>query len=197
MSRESAALGLRVKTGRATAVLVAGSRKTPRVLSRHEVMLSDPAVPHSDQPYHVALELGEERAAPILARAIEAVRAVGQRELRALAESVAASGRSLLAVGLVVGSLGDPAKLGNPHVRAHALEGQLYWQVLDAAARELGLSCAVVSEKEIYARVSESFGVKPDALRAAVAELGRELGRPWGAEEKTAALAAWSALGSC
>jgi hypothetical protein len=188
------AIGLRVKTARATAVLVAGSRARPRVLERREVTLFDPAVPHSGQPYHVVLELGEKRAAPLLARALEAVRTVGQRELRALAESVAESGHSLRCVGLVVGSLGDPAKLGNPHVRAHALEGQLYWQVLDAAARKLGLSCAVVTEKEIYARASESLGLKPEPLRAAVAELGRAVGRPWGAEEKTAALAAWSIL---
>jgi hypothetical protein len=187
-------MGLRVKTGRAIAVLVSGTARKPRVLSRREVTLFDPAVPHSDQPYHVALELGEKRAAPILARALEAVRAAGRRELGALAESLAAPSHELRGVGLVVGSLGDPAKLGNPHVRAHALEGQLYWQVLDAAARELGLPCKVVTEKEIYARASESLGVKPDALRAAVAELGRAIGRPWGAEEKTAALAAWWAL---
>ena len=194
MSRESAAIGLRVKTGRAIAVLVTGSRKQPRVLERREVTLYDPAVPHSGQPYHVALELGEERAAPLLARALEAVRVVGRREFRTLMESLADSGHALRGVGLVVGSLGDPAKLGNPHVRAHALEGQLYWQVLDAAARELGLECGVVTEKEIYARASESLKLKPDALRSAVAELGRSVGRPWGADEKTAALAAWSAL---
>lgn len=194
MSREFAAIGLRVKTGRATAVLMTGSRKKPRVLSRRAVTLFDPAVPHSGQPHHVALELGEKRAAPILARALEAVRAVGLRELRLLCESLAESSHSLRGVGLVVGSLGDPAKLGNPHVRAHALEGQLYWQVLDTAARELGVPCSVVTEKDIYARASETLGMKPDALRAAVAELGREVGRPWGAEEKTAALAAWSHL---
>ncbi|HKC49627.1 MAG TPA: hypothetical protein VKF60_02455 [Myxococcota bacterium] len=194
MSRESAAIGMRVKTGRAIAVLVSGSRKRPRILERREVTLYDPAVPHSGQPYHVALELGEKRAAPLLARALEAVRVVGRREFRALTESLAGSGHALSGVGLVVGSLGDPAKLGNLHVRAHALEGQLYWQVLDAAARELGLDCAVVTEKEIYARASESLKLNPDALRSAVAELGYGVGRPWGADEKTAALAAWQAL---
>jgi len=194
VSRAVAALGLRVKTARATAVFVTGTRRKPTVLSRREITLFDPAVPHSGQPYHVALELGEERAAPLVARAVEAVQAAGRRELRSLVESLAGSGHDLRGIGLVVGSLGDPAKLGNPHVRAHAPEGRLYWQVLDAAARELGLVCAVVTEKEIYAKASESLGVKPDALRAAAAELGREVGRPWGAEEKTAALAAWVGL---
>jgi hypothetical protein len=194
MSRSSAAIGLRVKTGRATAVLLAGSRAEPRALERRAVTLSDPAVPHSDQPYHAALELGEERAAPLVARSVEAVRAVAQRELAALVETLASAGHSLGGVGLVVGSLGDPRKLGNPHVRAHALEGRLFWQVLERAAGELGLRCAVVTEKEIWDHAGDSLRRKPDALRATVARLGRELGRPWGAEEKTAALAAWVAL---
>jgi len=194
MSRRAAAIGLRVKTGRAIAVLLAGSRAEPRVIERREVPLCDPSVPHSDQPYHAALELGEARAAPLVARAVEAVGEVASRELRRLCESLAASSHSLRGVGLVVGSLGDPMKLGNPHVRAHALEGQLFWRVLERAARELETPCAVVTEKEIWARAAESLRREPEALRAAVAELGRAVGRPWGADEKTAALAAWVAL---
>ena len=188
------AIGVRVKTARATAVIVGGSRREPRALLRRELTLYDPAVPHSGQPYHVALELGEERAAPLVARALEAVRSVSRRELRSLVESLKGDGHAPASVGFVVGSLGDPAKLGNPHVRAHALEGRLYWQALEAAAEELGLACNVLTEKEAYGHASKSLGVKSDHLRATLAELGRALGRPWGAEEKTAALAAWSAL---
>ncbi|MFI5316865.1 MAG: hypothetical protein ACHQ6T_14285 [Myxococcota bacterium] len=194
MKRSAAAIGLRVKTGRAVAVLLAGSAAEPHVLERREIPLSDPAVPHSHQPYHAALELGEQRAAPLVERACEAVRAVALRELRALCESLAAAGHTPRGLGLVVGSLGDPAKLGNPHVRAHALEGQLFWRALDAAARALDLRVSVATEKEVWALAGESLRREPDALRAAVAELGRAIGRPWGAEEKTAALAAWIAL---
>jgi hypothetical protein len=194
VSRDAAAIGLRVKTGRAVAVILAGPRREPRVIERREIPLCDPSVSYSGQPYHAALELGEARAAPLLAPALEAVRAVAKRELAALLESLAGSSHSARGVGLVVGSLGDPMKLGNLHVRAHALEGQLFWQVLERAARELGTPCAVVTEKEIYVHAGESLRRKPDELRAAVTELGRAVGRPWGAEEKTAALAAWVAL---
>lgn len=194
MSRESAAIGLRVKTGRAIAVLAAGTRRKPRLLERRDVTLWDPAVPHSGQPYHAPLELGEAAAAPLVKRALECVRELGRRELERLAESVAKRGLALRGVGLVVGSLGDPAKLGNPHVRAHALEGQLYWQVLDAAASQLGVPCSVVTEKEIYDVAGESLRMEPDQLAKALVELGRTVGRPWAAAEKTAALAAWSKL---
>lgn len=194
MTREAAAVGLRVKTGRATALVLVGSRSQPRVLERRALTLHDPDVPYSGQPHHAALELDAKRAAPTLERALATVRALGRSELRALVESLAGASHSVRAVGLVVGSLGDPEKLGNPHVRAHAREGRLYWQVLDEAARELGLPCSVVTEKEVYARAAESLKLSPEAQREVLAELGREAGRPWGAEEKSAALAAWVGL---
>jgi hypothetical protein len=195
VSRESVAVGLRVKTGRATAVALAGSARKPRVLQRLALTLYDPDVPHSGQPYHVELELPPERAAPLLARALEAIRAVGLRELRALAESLAAHGR-LRGVALVAGSLGDASGIKNPHVRAHALEGQVYWKALQAAAESLGIASAVVAEKELWDHAARALGRRPDALRKALAEWGRELGPPWAAEEKCAALAAWAALAS-
>ena len=194
MSASAVAIGMRVKTGRATAVLLAGTRGAPLVLERRALELYDPKVPHSDQPYHVALEMDAAKAGPIIERATEAVRAVALRELTALRRAVEGSGHELRALGLVVGSLGDPAKLGNPHVRAHALEGRLFWEVLDRAAHELGTPCTVVAEKELYAHAAAALGKKPDTLRAALGLLGKSVGRPWGAEEKCAALVAWSAL---
>ena len=195
MSALPVAIGMRVKTGRATALVVAGTRAAPRLLERRELQLHDPKVPYSGQPHHAALELDEKKAAPVTRRALETVRALGRSELEAAIRAVAAAGHQLRGVGLVVGSLGDPAKLGNPHVRAHALEGRLYWEVLADAARELDTPCAVIAERDLYEHAAKALGRKPDALRAALAELGKAAGRPWGAEEKCAALAAWSALG--
>jgi hypothetical protein len=79
-------------------------------------------------------------------------------------------------------------------VRAHALEGQVYWQALQAAAESLGIACAVLAEKELYGHAARALGRRPDALRKTLAAWGRELGPPWAAEEKCAALAAWAAL---
>ena len=195
MSAASAAvLGLRVKTGRATGLVVSGTRAAPRVVERRSLQLHDEKVPYSGQPHHAALELDPEEAARITPRALETVRALGRRELEAAVRAVEKSGHALRAVGLVVGSLGDPAKLGNPHVRAHALEGRLYWEVLAEPARALGVPCEVIAERDLYAYAAKALARKEDALRAALAALGKELGKPWGAEEKCAALVAWSAL---
>src|SRR5207253_2933988 len=45
-------LGCRVKSGWATAVLVAGPPRAPRVLDRRVIDLSDARIPTSRQPYH-------------------------------------------------------------------------------------------------------------------------------------------------
>jgi hypothetical protein len=52
----------------------------------------------------------------------------------------------------------------------------------------------VIAERDLYEHAAKALGRTPDALRAALAELGKVAGRPWGAEEKCAALAGWSAL---
>ena len=177
MSALAVAIGMRVKTGRATALVMAGTRAAPRLLERRELQLHDPKVPYSGQPHHAALELDEKKAAPITRRALETVRALGRSELEAAIRAVAAAGHELRGLGLVVGSLGDPAKLGNPHVRAHALEGRLYWEVLADAARELDTPCAVIAERDLYDARGE--GARPQARRAARGARGaRQSRRP-------------------
>jgi hypothetical protein len=52
----------------------------------------------------------------------------------------------------------------------------------------------VVVERAVYARAAERLCRSEPELRRAVTELGRPLGGPWRADEKTATLAAWMAL---
>jgi hypothetical protein len=43
-------------------------------------------------------------------------------------------------IGIVVGSIIDPATIANPHIRAHAQEGQLFRTVVETAAKKLGIA---------------------------------------------------------
>ncbi len=74
-----AALGLRVKTGRAIAVVLAGDPAQPEIRLRRELSLVDPEVPASRQPYHAALGLAPGEAKPVVERAAEAVRKASHR----------------------------------------------------------------------------------------------------------------------
>jgi len=104
------------------------------------------------------------------------------------------AGYQLGAAGLVVGSEIDPAKVANPHIRAHALEGQLFRMSLQEALQRCGLPCLVIVERNVYTRAVEVLR-RPEAdLKRFVTELGGSLGRPWRAVEKMACLAAWLGL---
>jgi len=191
-----ATIGFRVKTGRATAVLLAGPIHLPRLLERRDVQLWDPDLPETREPYHAALELTEEAGAKIVGRARDAVQAIANRALRDLENKLRAGGFKLHGVGLVVGSDRDPGRLGNPHIRAHASEGRLFREVLEAGAAACGARSMILVESQAYAKASTLLGRSPDDLKEAIAQLGRAAGRPWGAEEKMATLAAWFALGA-
>lgn len=188
-----AALGFRVKSGWAAAVLLVGPRDAPTALDRRIVELCDAEVAETKQPYHAAMGLLEEDRVKI-ERRTGLIRKVAIRSVAALLDNCRAAGHQPGSAGLVVGSLTDPSSIANPHIRAHALEGQLFRTVLADALQAEGLKCHLHVESAVWARAAKLLGRSETELKCAVAELGRTLGGPWRAEEKLAAMAAWLAL---
>ncbi len=189
------ALGLRVKSGLAIAVLLGGPLRAPRVLDRREIALCDPDVTASRQPYHASMgtlqtdQAKVERLRKIITRAAD-------RSVAELLHHCKRAAHHPAAAGLVVGSQTDPATITNPHIRAHALEGQLFRLVLEDALHSCGLSCLVILEREVYKRAAKGLRRSELELKRVVAQLGRELPGPWRAEEKVAVVAAWLTLAS-
>jgi hypothetical protein len=188
------AIGFRVKTGRATAVVLAGSASAPRVLSRKILQLFDPAIPESHQPFHAELELPPSDSARVVPLALKAVERVALSALRELVGEVQPGLGSIVGIALVAGSATDPESIRNPHMRAHAREGQLFPQALAAAAKTMRIPAITIVESEVFTSAASRLGETPDAIKIAVAELGRAVGKPWSAEEKAAAAAAWVVL---
>jgi len=188
-----AAVGFRVKSGFAIAVLLAGPVESPEVLDRRVVDLSDRDVPESRQPYHARMGQLETDEAKVQRRRKVIVQAA-QRSVPELIKEYRDAGRKIRGAGLVVGSEIDPAKITNPHIRAHALEGLLFRTVLGEALQSCGLSFVVVTERNIYKDASTTLGQSEADLKRELATLGRDRAGPWRADEKTACLAAWLAL---
>jgi len=191
------ALGFRVKSGYAIAVVLGGSRAAPKAIERRIVELSDPNVAESKQPYHHGFFKTEEDTREI-ARRVGIVKRCAKRSVADLVsqlerEASAERSRSLRAA-MVVGSLIDPARVGNPHIRAHAHEGRLFRTVLEDTLRAQRVVCDVIVEKQLSAHASKALGRSPAAITRTVAAFGKTLGGPWRAEEKAAATAAWLAL---
>jgi hypothetical protein len=188
-----AAIGFRVKSGWAAAVLLAGPVAAPQVLDRRAIELCDPSLPDSRQPYHAARGTLQTDAA-VIKRLRTAIARAAQRSFTEMMHDYGGFGHRIGAAALVVGSVIDPATVANPHIRAHALEGQLFRTVLEDAARSCALSCSVTLERDLYNRAAEGLRRSEDELKQVVAKLGKSLAGPWRADEKAACLAAWLAL---
>ena len=177
---KTAAIGFRAKTGRAIAVALTGPAAKPSFLWRREVSLVDPRVAETAQPYHVVMDLPWPDA---LLRAEDFVVAIEAVACDVLADLVRDLDVRRIAV---VGSPDRPLeKIGNPHIRAHAAEGALFRRVLEVAAARHGLACDRFTEEEVRARRFDG------PLQA----IGAQAGKPWRADEKAAAAAAFAVLG--
>src|SRR5262249_19665799 len=184
--RPPAAIGFTVKSGWASAVLLVGPAASPRVLDSRRIDLSDPAIPESRQPYQAGF--GTARAAGSeLSRLIGAVKRFGRRSVADAIRGYRAVGHPVQGAGVVVGSLIDPARIANDHIRIHALEGQLFRAVVQDAASRSRLSCSIWRERDLHAQAGGVLERAEKPLRDAVAALGRGVGGRGRAEARAAA----------
>jgi hypothetical protein len=189
-----AALGFRVKSGWAAAVLIGGSKRTPRLCASEVIDLSDPREPVTRQPYHAAFGKLETNEAP-LKRRIDSIRRAAEKSIVDLVKRCARDGYAIRRAGLVVGSVIEhPESIANPHIRAHALEGQLFRTTLQSALQEQGIRCSIFGERDIYAAAAKVVGQSPEQIKRVLMDLGRSASGPWRADQKLAALAGWLSL---
>lgn len=133
-----------------------------------------------------------EMNAATLKRRVESVRRATERSIADLIQRWTDDGCTIHRAALVVGSVIDPESIANPHIRAHALEGRLFRAVLENALRSRGIQCAIFTERDVYPTASNLLGQSPIQIRKTIAELRRSVNGPWRADQKVAALAAWT-----
>lgn len=190
---DGAALGLTVKSGWASAVLLTRAGGSLRVADSRMVLLSDPAVPDAKQPYHAGF--GTARAAgPRLSHLLASVRRFGRKSISDLLQQYADAGHQIRGAGIVVGSLVDPRTIGNDHIRIHALEGQLFRTVVITSLARRRIACSTWRDRDLPGLAGERLRKPEPTVRAALVELKPGGSGPWRAEQKAAALAAWMVL---
>ena len=186
-------LGFRVKSGHAIAIALGGPAASPIPLARAIVELSDPNVAATRQPFHADFGTAQEDRT-VIARLVAMIETCARRSVDALLSDERLGGRRCRGAGIVVGSVIDPEKVGNLHIRAHASEGRLFRTVLEDALRAHRVPCTVSVEKTLLAVAVKRLGQSERAIGRTVGGFGRVLGSPWRAEEKAAATVAWMAL---
>ena len=193
MKPQPAALGFRVKSGWAAAVLLTGPARSPQLGDVRRIDLSDPRLPETRQPYHAAMGKLETNTTKINRR-VRVVRGVAQQSIATLLAGYREKGYAISRAALVVGSQIDPASIANPHIRAHALEGQLFRSVLEEALQAHRIRTEVFVERDAYTDAATKLKKSNENVRRVIENFGRAAQGPWRAEQKLAALAAWLAL---
>lgn len=175
----------------------AGHLSSPRILDRRRIVIADPTIPGSKQPYHTAEKLPFKQAEQLVTRCTERSRALARQELKAAVDHVRSSGHEVAGCGIVLASgrpLPDLAATLASHAFIHTAEGELFRNVIADASRELNVPVTGVKQRELLAQASAALGKSDTELQIYLQKMGRELGPPWTQDEKSATLAAWLAL---
>ena len=180
-------LGIAPHCGWAAVVIVGGTAAAPRVLLRERVELADARLPGSKQPYHDIEGLALAAARARLALFEESANRLALGALRTLTAAVREIGAEARAAGILAssGRVGATleATLGS-HALIHTADGNHFRDALGRACMTLKLPVTRIPQKAL----------RGHAAAARVGALGRGLGAPWGADQKSAALLAWLLL---
>jgi hypothetical protein len=181
-----AALGFRAHSGWAALVAVAGTIDAPRILERRRIIIADPEMPGSKQPYHAAAGMPVPKAEALVRTAINSSRALASEAISVAIKALRSRGHEVVACGVILGSaktLPPLEKILSAHPLLHTAEGEMFRDVLVWAAKELCLPVTGVREKSI----------DPAALKS-IDSLGKLIGPPWTQDQKYATIVAFKAL---
>jgi hypothetical protein len=192
-----AVIGMRVHSGWGALVAVTGDAPGIEVLDRQRIVITDPQIPGSKQPYHFAAETELLEAERFLAKCIaiseelawaairDVIRKLHHRDYQVTRAAILlASGRSLPALSEILVS----------HPLIHTAEGEFFRQAVSQACERLNLLVTGFRERDLDEQVQTAFGPVAPQLQQRIAGLGKSLGSPWTEDQKKATLAASIAL---
>lgn len=189
-----ASIGFRTKTAKAIAVALT-NRSAPEFVQRWNLELYDRDVPETGQPHHEVMDLPWHDAKAAVRRYEELIDDVTTERLRALLEDLRFSGVHVRSMSVVGSPDRNLEKIGNHHIRAHAAEGILYRRAVEIAAARCNLSCRQFSDRGFDDLAVKELQCTSRKVKAVMGAIGRSAGRPWRADERAAATAAWIVLG--
>ena len=190
-----AAIGFKAHTGWASAVVVAEATGGIEIVAKGRIAMVDGF--EAAAVYHVGHERGlsAAEARPLIDAALRQAVARAQTGIAALASAAQRCAPNLAAI-LAGGArpLPELDVILRAHPLVHAAEGELYREALARACEAIELRVVRVPAKDLARRASAAARVGEAALLARLAEAGAASGKPWAAEQRECALAAWTAL---
>lgn len=190
-------LGFAPHSGWAAVVAIGGTRVLPLVLARERLELADASLAGAKQPYHAIEALPLEKARERLVKFQASAARLAAAGLRMLVQTARAAGIEPLAAGILDSAGRDGATLEAilaSHALIHTADGNHFREALGAACTAQKLPFTRIRQRDLASEAARELKRAPQELTAAVARLGREVGAPWGADQKGAALIAWLLL---
>lgn len=176
------ALGLRAHSGWAALVAVTVPPEPVRIVERRRVIIADPELLHSKQPYHAAAEMPFAKAQALVKAAVESSRGLAAEALSATVRGLSERGHEVSGCAVTLASgrpLPELEKILASHALIHTAEGDMFREALLSGAAACGLPACGIREKELDPQ-----------LLARVASLGKTIGPPWTQDQKFATVAA-------
>jgi hypothetical protein len=197
MSARTAAIGFSAHAGWAAMVVLGGTTAAPNLLDRSRVTLIDDRDPEAKQPYHAVEFLCVEEATGRLDGYLAVATRMAQESIQGESEKLEELGIALKSVGILESSSRKHLALSSilaSHALIHAAEGDHYRNALSAAAEQLRLEVCRLQARALEEHAMKCLRLPLKRLLDTVNGLGREIGPPWGADQKKAALLAWTLL---
>ena len=192
-----AAVGFRVHSGWAAAVVICGPPANPVVVERRRIELVKTFTYTFRQPYHTAKTMPLGHAVKFIRGVQSDAKRLALSSLRSLQRDLAEGEFKIVRAALLLASgraLPQLEHILGSHALIHTADGELFRDGLSAACAACKLPLQGIREKELLATASKTLCLQPALLTRRVAVLGKALGPPWSQDEKFAALAAWLTL---
>jgi hypothetical protein len=178
-------------------VVLGESAAGVQVLARSRLELIDSNDPESKQPYHAVEMVCVEEAMGRLDGYMTVAKSMAYQSIHTKCEDLKVMGYRLKSVGILESAARKPSSLASilaSHAAIHAADGDHFRNALAAAAEKDGLTVYRIRTRALEGEAAAGLRRPIQKLRDAVASLGRQVGSPWGADQKQAALLAWLIL---
>ena len=178
-------------------VVIGGTPAEPSLLARSRVALMDEHDPLSKQPYHTVEFMCLEEATGRLDSYLSTATSMAHTSIQAQVQALEAGGIVLRHAGILESSGRKGGSLSSilaSHALIHGADGDHFRNALAGAAGQQRLRLHRIRVRDIEAHAVERLRKPIGRLLKTVDELGRGVGPPWGADQKKAALLAWSLL---
>jgi hypothetical protein len=194
---QTAALGFRVHSGWAVAVVLGGPVDAPVVIDRRKIQLVKVFSYAYRQPYHTAEKMTPKDGKEFICGIQSDAKRLALASLRSLQADLEEGDFEIVRSALLLASgrtLPGLEQILASHALIHTADGELFRDSLRAACARCHLPVEGIREKELFETASEAFSIQVAGLKRRVAAFGKALGPPWSQDEKLAALGAWLTL---